>query len=88
MALTGRQWGTSVALSENGLAGGEVYTVSMESVSGRRWTAGTYRGAAGATVTATMTCAVSLGKITAVRVVNDVGDVVLSSYSKSTPGGY
>lgn len=77
--LVKQPWGTSLQLRESGLPGGEVYTVSMETKSGRWWTAGTYRPTNGKAVFATMACAVALGKITGVRVVNSAGATVLSS---------
>jgi hypothetical protein len=77
--LVKQPWGTSLHLQERGLASGQVYTVSMETSSGRWWTAGTYRAMNGKTVFATMACAVSLAKITGVRVVNGAGVTVLSS---------
>jgi predicted anti-sigma-YlaC factor YlaD len=77
--LVKQPWGTSLQLRESGLPGGEVYTVSMETKSGRWWTAGTYRPVKGKAVFATMACAVALGKITGVRVVNSAGATVLSS---------
>jgi hypothetical protein len=82
--LVEQPWGTSLQLRESGLPGGEVYTVSMETKSGRWWTAGTYRPAKGQAVFATMACAVSLPKITGVRVVNPAGTTVLSSLSGSS----
>ncbi len=77
--LVAQPWGTSLQLRERGLPGGQVYTVSMETKSGRWWTAGTYRPANGQAVFATMACAVSLHKITGVRVVNSSGATVLTS---------
>ena len=77
--LVEQPWGTSLQLSERGLPGGQIYTVSMETKSGRWWTAGTYRPAKGQAVFATMACAVSLHKITGVRVVNAAGATVLDS---------
>ncbi len=77
--LVKQPWGTSLQLRESGLPGGEVYTVSMETKSGRWWTAGTYRPANDKAVFATMACAVSIGKITGVRVVNSAGATVLAS---------
>jgi predicted anti-sigma-YlaC factor YlaD len=77
--LVKQPWGTSLQLRESGLPGGEVYTVSMETKSGRWWTAGTYRPVNDKAVFATMACAVTLRKITGVRVVNSAGATVLSS---------
>jgi hypothetical protein len=78
--LVKRPWGTSLQLRESGLPGGEVYTVSMETKSGRWWTAGTYRPVGNKAVFATMACAVSLRKITGVRVENSAGATVLASF--------
>jgi len=80
VVLTERNWGTSLDLREQGLPGGEVYTVSMKTTKGTWWTAGTYRSVAGKPVNATMACAVALGRITGLRVVNGSGVTVLSSY--------
>jgi hypothetical protein len=82
--LMGESWGTKVDLHESGLPGGGVYTVSMSTSSGTWWTAGTYRTVAGEVVDATMTCAVSLEKITGVRVLNGAGKTVLSSYGDAS----
>lgn len=82
--LVDESWGTSLTLSERGLPGGEVYTVSMKTATGAWWTAGTYRSVAGAEVHATMSCAVSLAHITGLRVVNDNGTTVLSSFASNT----
>jgi len=81
--LVDEPWGTSLTLSEKGLPGGSVYTVSMETAKGAWWTAGTYRSVAGAEVRATMSCAVSLSHITGLRVVNDKGATVLTSFTSS-----
>lgn len=82
--LVEEPWGTSVTLSESGLPGGHVYTVSMETAKGTWWTAGTYRSVSGATVKATMSCAVFLQDITGLRVENAKGVTVLSSPSASS----
>jgi hypothetical protein len=81
--LVNEPWGTSLVLSEQGLPGGGVYTVSMKTAKGAWWTAGTYRSVSGATVTATMSCAVSLHNITGLRVENAQGRTVLSSFSST-----
>jgi hypothetical protein len=81
--LVKQAWGTSLQLRESGLPGGHVYTVSMETKSGRWWTAGTYRSVNGEAVFATMACAVSLDRITGVRVVNSAGATVASSQDGS-----
>ncbi|MGC2485730.1 MAG: hypothetical protein WA359_05775, partial [Acidimicrobiales bacterium] len=82
--LVKQPWGTSLQLHESGLPSGQIYTVSMETKSGRWWTAGTYRPTTGQAVFATMACAVSLHKITGVRVVNPAGATVLSSLNGSS----
>jgi hypothetical protein len=86
--LVKQSWGTSLQLHERGLPSGQIYTVSMETSSGRWWTAGTYRSVNGKSVTATMACAVSLAKITGVRVVNGSGVTVLSSLHSGTSTTY
>ncbi len=78
--LVDEPWGTSLTLSEKGLPGGEVYTVSMKTAKGAWWTAGTYRSVSGTTVSATMSCAVSFQHITGLRVVNAQGYTVLTSF--------
>jgi predicted anti-sigma-YlaC factor YlaD len=86
--LVKQQWGTSLQLHERGLPGGQVYTVSMETKTGRWWTAGTYRSVTGKSVSATMACAVALGKITGVRVVNSKGVTVLASPTNGSSPTY
>lgn len=88
VVLTSKSWGTTLVLKEKGLPGGGVYTVSMKTKAGTWWTAGTYRSVAGETVNATMACAVSLNKITGVRVVSSTGTTVLSSYGASAHSSY
>lgn len=79
VGLTARVWGTSVDFREHGLAGRGVYTVSMESSSGRWWVIGTYRAANGRTVDAAMACALPPGAITNIRVTNASGAQILAS---------
>ncbi len=79
--LVDEPWGTSLTLSERGLPGGGVYTVSMKTAKGAWWTAGTYRSVSGTTVNATMSCAVSLQHITGLRVENAQGQTVLTSFA-------
>jgi anti-sigma factor RsiW len=86
--LINESWGTKVDLHENGLPGGGVYTVSMKTSSGTWWTAGTYRSVAGEPVDATMACAVSLKKITGIRVLNGAGVTVLTSYGGAPSVSY
>jgi hypothetical protein len=85
--LSARPWGTSLTMHEQGLPGGNVYTVSMRTAKGTWWIAGTYRSVAGQTVDATMSCAVPLDKITGLRVLNSAGTIVLSSYGDSLSTG-
>jgi hypothetical protein len=82
--LVSEPWGTSLTLSEKGLPGRGVYTVSMKTQKGAWWTAGTYRSVPGSQVRATMSCAVSLAQITGLRVVNAQGQTVLTSFATST----
>jgi hypothetical protein len=79
--LTERSWGTSIEFREHGLTGRGVYTVSMESSSGKWWVAGTYRAAKSRTVDAAMACALPLKSITGVRVTNASGTTILTSYA-------
>jgi predicted anti-sigma-YlaC factor YlaD len=81
--LVDQSWGTSVDFSERGLPGGGVYTVSMETATGKWWTTGTYRSISGRTVSATMACAVAMSDITGLRVVNAKGITVLTSTENS-----
>jgi predicted anti-sigma-YlaC factor YlaD len=83
--LSQKPWGTSLALSEKGLPGGTVYTVSMRTEKGTWWVAGTYRSVSGKPVSATMTCAVALNKIDGLQVTNSAGAVVLTSYGDTIP---
>ncbi len=83
--LIAQPWGTSLRLRERGLAGGTVYTVSMETAAGKWWTAGTYRAITGRTVDATMACAVSMRQITGVRVLSPSGVTVLSGGASAPP---
>jgi anti-sigma factor RsiW len=86
--LIDETWGTKVDLHESGLPGGNVYTVTMKTASGTWWTAGTYRSVAGEPVDATMACAVSLNKITGIRVLNGAGATVLTSFSGASNFSY
>jgi len=79
--LVDEPWGTSLTLTEKGLPGRGIYTVSMETAKGAWWTAGTYRSMSGGTVKATMSCAVSLQHITGLRVENAQGATVLTSFA-------
>jgi hypothetical protein len=85
--LSARPWGTSLTMHEQGLPGGNVYTVSMRTAKGTWWVAGTYRSVAGQTVDATMSCAVPLSRITGLRVLNSAGTVVLTSYGDTLTTG-
>lgn len=79
--LTAESWGTSVELRASGGHSGGVLTVSMRADDGSWWQAGTYREAIGGGVDVTMSCAVPLAEIDAVRVTNAAGEEVLGSYS-------
>lgn len=72
-------WGTSLTLSETGLAPGHTYRVSMRASYGTWWTAGTYYVAGHSTSQVTMACAAALGSITEVRVETTRGVSVLRS---------
>jgi hypothetical protein len=85
--LTQRPWGTSLTMHEQGLPGGNVYTVSMRTGKGTWWVAGTYRSVAGETVDATMACSVPMNRITGLRVINSSGTVVLTSYHDTLSTG-
>ena len=85
--MTQRPWGTSLTMHEQGLPGGNVYTVSMRTGKGTWWVAGTYRSVAGETVDATMACSVPLNRITGLRVINSSGTVVLTSYHDTLSTG-
>jgi predicted anti-sigma-YlaC factor YlaD len=87
VVLSARPWGTSLTMHEQGLPGGNVYTVSMQTANGTWWVAGTYRSVAGETVDATMSCAVALTKITGLHVLNNSGAVVLTSYGDTRTTG-
>jgi hypothetical protein len=80
--LTGRAWGTTITLHEEGLPGGKVYTVSMRTAKGMWRVAGTYRPVSGHSVDVTMACAVPLGQITGVRVSDSSGRQVLVSHQE------
>ncbi len=81
VSLTSQSWGTRATLLESGQAGGQVFTVSMKSSSGRWWVAGSYRttGRSG-TVEVPLSCAVQAGAITTVWVSDQAGHMVLSGY--------
>jgi hypothetical protein len=85
--LSQKPWGTSLALKEEGLPGGTVYTVSMRTAKGTWWVAGTYRSNSSGPVNATMACAVALNEIDGLRVTNSSGAIVLSSYGDGDSAG-
>ena len=72
--LTAQSWGTSVALRAYGEQGDGVLTVSMRTNNGSWWVAGTYRAVTGVPVDVTMSCAVPLAEIDAVRITNAAGN--------------
>ena len=82
--LSERSWGTSIDLHEQGLPGGQVYTVSMRTATGSWWVAGTYTSVSGQAVDAQMACAVKLRQISGVRVSDASGRQVLSSYGTNS----
>lgn len=81
VSLTAQSWGTRATLLESGQAGGQAFTVSMRSASGRWWVAGSYRttGRSG-TVEVPLSCAVQAGQITTVWVSDQAGHRVMSGY--------
>jgi hypothetical protein len=78
--LTAETWGTSVDFKAFGGQAEGVLTVSMRADDGSWWVAGTYGTSAGGVVDVTMSCAVPLAEIDAVRVTNAGGEEVLASY--------
>jgi hypothetical protein len=60
----------------------------MKTASGTWWTAGTYRSVTGEPVNATMACAVTLNRITGIRVLNGAGETVLTSYGSASSASY
>jgi anti-sigma factor RsiW len=79
--LTAESWGTSVELKASGERSDQVLTVSMRADDGSWWVAGTYGTADGGAVDVTMSCAVPLAEIDAVRVTNAAGKEVLGGYA-------
>jgi hypothetical protein len=79
--LTAESWGTSVELKASGEHPGEILTVSMRADDGSWWVAGTYASADGGSIDVTMSCAVPVAEIDAVRVTNATNKEVLGSYS-------
>jgi hypothetical protein len=80
VALTSEPWGSKAVLSEAGQSAGTPYTVSMESSSGYRWVAGSYRTSSGSTQVQ-LTCPVSPSQIAEVWVTGPSGHTVLSGYA-------
>jgi Putative zinc-finger len=81
VALRAEPWGSKAVLSEDGQTAGTPYTVSMESSSGYRWVAGSYRTAASGPMQVQLTCPVPPGQITEVWVTGPSGHTVLSGYA-------
>ena len=79
VTLFPESWGTRLELQESGQTGGQVFTVSMRSRTGRWWDAGTYRTVAGHAVTADFACAVPASDVYAVVVHDSHGQAVLSA---------
>jgi predicted anti-sigma-YlaC factor YlaD len=86
VVLTERPWGTSLALYEQGLPAGGLYSVSMLTTSGTWWATGTYRTVSNQPVEAQMTCALPLSQISGVRITNAAGVSVLQSYTVGEAG--
>jgi len=78
--LEARTWGTSLTVTERGLAPGLTYTVSMSNPAGRWWTAGSYRAGGTGPVVVTMGCAASYGSIDEIRVTDPSGRTVLVNH--------
>jgi Putative zinc-finger len=81
VALTAEPWGSRAVLTEDGESAGAPYTVSMESGSGYRWVAGTYRTTGSGSMQVQLTCPVSPVQITEVWVTGPNGQTVLSGYA-------
>lgn len=77
--LVEQSWGTSLTIHERGLAPGQTFTVSMDDLQGRWWTAGSYRTTGSASVAATMACAARFTSIHEIRVTDPGGRPVLSN---------
>jgi hypothetical protein len=75
--LVARAWGTSITLTEHGLAPGQDYDVSLRASGGAWWSAGTYEAVAGRTVTAELSCAVPMREVAGVEIVDAAGRPVL-----------
>jgi hypothetical protein len=80
VALTAEPWGSRAVLSEDGQSAGAPYTVSMESSSGYRWVAGSYRTTGSGPMRVQLTCPVPPSQITEVWVTDPSGHTVLSGY--------
>ena len=78
--LTAEPWGTAIHLQESGQAGGQVLSVSMRTLSGSWWEAGTYRTVTGRTVQVELGCGLPLSKIRSIWVRNGAGHTVLHAY--------
>jgi hypothetical protein len=78
--LTAEPWGSRAVLSEDGQTAGSPFTVSMESSSGYRWVAGSYRTGS-KPLQVQLTCPVAPGQITEVWVTGPSGQTVLSGYA-------
>ncbi len=76
--LTAETWGTSISLTEHGLAAG-TYELSVRGTSGGWWTAGPTWRSRGATGTATMSCPVPMRQVRDLEVRAADGSVVLAS---------
>jgi hypothetical protein len=80
LRFTTEAWGTALHLEESGQPGGRVLWVSMETMSGTWWEAGTYRTVAGHAVQVDLACALKLSDIEKVWVRDSAGQVLLHAY--------
>jgi len=78
--LTAEPWGTAIHLQETGQAGGQVLSVSMRTLSGSWWEAGTYRTVTGRAVQVELGCGLPLAQIRSIWVRNGAGQAVLHAY--------
>ncbi len=82
--LTPEPWGTSLALTESGEAGGRVLWVSMRTAGGGWWDTGTYTTVTGHRVSVEMSCALVTSRITGIWVRDAQGRTVLHGYVEGT----
>ena len=85
VSLVATSWGTSLTLRQSAGAADGTYTVAMETVQGKWWTAGSYWVGGKHSIEAQMACAASLTSFEGIRITDDKGRVVLSSYQEARP---